>query len=112
MQISSSENLIYNRDKQMKAKTNDNLREKIPHIAKPNSLLITKGITNLSPVSIIEILEKVKNFNDFNKENDPWGEHDFGAFDYKGQKIFWKIDDYNGHDGYNLVLTIMLADEY
>lgn len=112
MQISSSESLIYNRDKQMNAKTNDNLRKKIPHITKPDSLLITKGITNLSPASIIEILEKVKNFNDFNRENDPWGEHDFGAFDYKGQKIFWKIDDYNGHSGYNLVLTVMLADEY
>ena len=52
--------------------------------------------------------------------NDPYGEHDFGSFDYKGQKIFWKIDYYDLNYEYmsenpadptitNRVLTIMLA---
>lgn len=35
-----------------------------------------------------------------------------GAFEYQGQKMFWKIDDYGGTDGYHLVLTIMFAEEY
>jgi hypothetical protein len=59
---------------------------------------------------------KVKEFSEFNEDNDPWGEHDFGSFFYESQelreKIFWKIDDYNGQEGYNLVLTVMLAEEY
>ena len=55
---------------------------------------------------------KVKNFDDFNESNDPYGEHDFGSFNHKGEEIFWKIDDYEGMEGYNLVLTIMLAEEY
>jgi hypothetical protein len=24
--------------------------------------------------------------------DDPYGEHDFGAFDHNGHRIFWKID--------------------
>jgi hypothetical protein len=27
-------------------------------------------------------------------------------------RSFWKIDDYNGNEGYDLVLTVMLASEY
>jgi hypothetical protein len=55
---------------------------------------------------------KVKNFDDFNEDNDPYGEHDFGSFNHKGEEIFWKIDDYEGEEGWNLVLTVMLAEEY
>ncbi len=40
------------------------------------------------------IREKVELFNKFTVDNDPYGEHDFGSFDHKGQKIFWKIDYY------------------
>ena len=53
-----------------------------------------------------------KRFKDFNQDNDPWEEHDFGAFSYDGKKIFWKIDDCQGMEGYSLVLTVMLAEEY
>jgi hypothetical protein len=28
------------------------------------------------------------------EDNDPHGEHDFGAFEHEGQRIFWKIDYY------------------
>ena len=56
-------------------------------------------------------------------ENDPWGEHDFGALDHQGDRYFWKIDYYAlvsetlSQDPSNpaltrRVLTIMLADEY
>lgn len=96
----------------MDKETNDALRASIPNISPPNLLLVTKGIIALGPEAVSEILLKVKNFNNFNQENDPWGEHDFGSFDYKGRKIFWKIDDYQGQGGYNLVLTILLAEEY
>lgn len=69
------------------------------------------------------ILSCVREFNDFSPDNDPYGEHDFGSFDYKGNKIFWKIDYYDKNlrfcsdDPANetktaRVITIMLADEY
>ena len=56
-------------------------------------------------------------------DNDPYGEHDFGAFEYENHKLFWKIDYYNtdltggSPDASDpkvttRVLTIMLRDEY
>lgn len=59
----------------------------------------------------------------FLQEDDPYGEHDFGAFQVAGRKIFWKID-YHGREldtpcedpadpkNTTRIMTIMLADEY
>ena len=96
----------------MDKQTNDALRASIPEIAPPNCLLLTMGVTRLGLEAVREILMGVKDFDDFNQANDPQGEHDFGSFDYQGEKIFWKIDDYDGQEGYNLALTVMLAEEY
>jgi hypothetical protein len=41
-------------------------------------------------------------FKDFSAGNDPHNEHDFGAIEVDGNKIFWNAR----------VLTIMLAREY
>jgi hypothetical protein len=85
--------------------------------------VMTQGITTLSPTSQIEIMAKVRNFDDFSNDNDPYGEADFGAFDYEGNKIFWKIDYYDNSleagsenpadpEKTCRVLTVMLASEY
>lgn len=85
--------------------------------------MITKGISLLPPEDVNNIIKQVQNFNSFNKSNDPYGEHDFGAFDFKENRIFWKIDYYDteylfysinpvNEECTNRVLTIMLADEY
>lgn len=100
----------------MDKETNDALRQRIPNVAPPNVLVITRGIADLGPEAVRGILRQVKEFNDFSEDNDPWQEHDFGSFSYQSEepekKIFWKIDDYAGQEGYNLVLTVMLAEEY
>ena len=86
-------------------------------------VMLTAGIRAKTQDEIAEILEKVRSFDNFTTANDPYGEHDFGSFDYKGQKIFFKIDYYDLNYEYmsenpadttitNRVLTIMLADEY
>ena len=86
-------------------------------------VLLTAGIDSMSMDDKANILSKVRNFNDFTEDNDPYGEHDFGSFDYKGNKIFFKIDYYDlnyeflsknpaNPDITNRVLTIMLAEEY
>ena len=65
----------------------------------------------------------VAQFDDFTENNDPHGEHDFGAFEFNGYKCFWKIDAYDPHylmasddptdlSKTNRVLTIMLAEEW
>jgi len=94
------------------ATRNDALRARIPYIEKPDLLVLTRGIAALSEQEVADILTKVKEFNTFTKDNDPWKEHDFGSFSHNGNKIFWKIDNYQGEEGYRLVLTVMLAEEY
>lgn len=87
------------------------------------TFVLTAGIRNNSSENIANIISKVRNFNDFNEGNNPYGERDFGAFDFKGQKIFWKIDYYDRNFEFasldaadptvtNRVLTVMYADEY
>ena len=54
--------------------------------------LMTAGIAALPPQDQAAILAKVMAFDAFTEDNDPHGEHDFGAFDHAGHRIFWKID--------------------
>ena len=55
-------------------------------------VLRTVGVASLPTQEQAAILAMVQGFNDFNKSNDPYGEHDFGAFDFDGITYFWKID--------------------
>ena len=84
---------------------------------------MTRGIRALHKEDILNIMEKVSTFDDFNEGNDPYQEHGYGSFEYKGEKIIWKIDYYDKAYEYasddpcdvnktNRVLTIMLAEEY
>lgn len=86
-------------------------------------VMLTAGIQALPELTHYAMFKAVQTFNDFSTDNDPYGEHDFGAFDIDGQRFFWKIDYYdptltfgseNPADPLQTkrVLTIMLADEY
>ena len=101
------------------AAQNDDFRK---HLSK-GTLVLTQGIRSNTQEDLKEIITKVRNFDAFDNDNDPYHEHDFGAFDYKGRKIFWKIDNYDREFLYispdvsnprvtNRVLTIMYAEEY
>lgn len=90
----------------------------------PGMVLMTAGINALPDSQKHAILEKVRRFDDFTEDNDPYGEHDFGVIQQEGVgKIFWKIDYYDSslekgsEDPADpsvtmRVLTIMLAEEY
>lgn len=86
-------------------------------------ILITPGIQALGEKGMQEVAHQVAQFDQFDRSNDPHGEHDFGGFDHEGRRIFWKIDYYGpdlmsgSEDPSNYavtrrVLTIMLASEY
>ncbi|MBR9702269.1 DUF3768 domain-containing protein [Candidatus Pacearchaeota archaeon] len=86
-------------------------------------ILITRGIQNLERPMITQILNTIVTYNNFTPANDPYGEHDFGSFEIRGYKVFWKIDYYNKEFEYGSedpsnrlitgrVLTVMLAEEY
>jgi hypothetical protein len=83
-------------------------------------VMLTAGVNELPDMVKAAAIQKVVSFDDFNEDNDPYGEHDFGAFEAEGHTIFFKIDLYeepgvkrkNGEPVVNRVLTIMLAEEY
>lgn len=81
---------------------------------------LTQGVTHTIG-DLIGLLKTVEQFDDFNEDNDPHGEHDFGSFAWEGEKIFFKIDYYdqkleNGEDPLSpncrRIMTVMLASEY
>jgi len=80
-------------------------------------ILLTPGVQSLSEKDREALFQKIREFEDFNEGNDPYGEHDFGAVNHNGVKYFFKFDylddslRYFKEDG-NRVLTIMRADEY
>ena len=87
------------------------------------NVLLTRGVAEAPDEHRGEIITKVQTFEAFTPDNDPHGEHDFGAFEVQGTKYFWKIDYYapdmmHGSDDPAdstktvRVLTIMLAEEY
>ena len=58
-------------------------------------IMLTRGISELPTDEQNAILALVRSFDDFTPDNDPYGEHDFGAIEHNGQRIFWKLDDYD-----------------
>lgn len=99
--------------------SNDNFRRSFIG----GKVMLTQGINAKLADDVAIILSEVGMFNDFTKANDPYGEHDFGSFDYKDDKIFFKIDYYDNNIQYLSpnpedetqtvrVLTVMLASEY
>jgi hypothetical protein len=103
----------------------EDFSEKLRAYSRNNMPLITRGVGALLEDNddINELLNIVRSYNDFTPDNDPWGEHDFGVFTFKGEKCFWKIDYYSQdmeHGSprpYDLeetyrILTIGLMEEY
>ena len=82
---------------------------------------LSAGVAAKSDVDRFEIIQLVRQFEDFDKENDPYSEHDFGSFDFRGEKIMFKIDyfadstlEWGAEDKEDCfrVLTILLLTEY
>src|SRR5436309_61645 len=58
-------------------------------------VVMTAGVADLSLGVKAQVVLKVQSFADFNANNDPYGEHDFGSFEVAGETFFWKIDCYD-----------------
>ena len=95
----------------------------------PGRVMLTQGIqalcsTDREPmVHLSAPFELLRSYDDFSCDNDPYGEHDFGNFEFQGETCFWKIDYYapdmlsgaeNPADPHKSlrVLTVMSASEY
>lgn len=102
------------------AKLNDEFRKKAGQGA---LVSLTPGIKSLPIADQYEVFSLIRTFNDFSENNNPYGERDFGAINYKENRIFWKIDYYDksmkcGSDApydpekTTRVMTVMMAHEY
>lgn len=85
--------------------------------------VMTPGIAALGSEAVHRLIQIIAVFDEFCTANDPHGEHDFGAFDYEGVEVFFKIDyfdkDLNCHSPdpadpavTERVITLMLSAEY
>lgn len=99
------------------------LNDEFRRTGRGGRVMMTSGIERLGPATVKSIVDAIRAFDTFDEGNDPHGEHDFGALDVNGNRIFWKIDYYgsdlkahspNPADPAVTIrmLTIMLADEY
>ena len=110
------------------------VEEKTVRISRLNDALRTQGLGGqtmatrafmaLDETVRARFLQQIRTFNTFSQDNDPYGEHDFGAIDIDGMRVFWKIDyyskasyDFGSEDPgdatkTNRVLTVMLASDY
>lgn len=86
-------------------------------------LFVTHGICSLGQRVVPAMILAVIEFTDFGPDNDPYGEHDFGALEVLGHRICWKVDYWDAQMKYaspdrtdpcvtTRVLTIMLTSEY
>lgn len=85
--------------------------------------VMTPGVAALGTDAVQRLVQTIAVFDDFCTANDPHGEHDFGAFDFDGVEVFFKIDyfdkDFRFHSPdpgdpavTERVITLMLAEEY
>jgi hypothetical protein len=98
---------------------NDDLRQAFTG----GRVVMTDGVAAIPEGDLAKLLEGLRRFDEFAKDNDPHGEHDFGTIDLAGQTYFFKVDYYAPDmDGGSedpadpakttRLLTIMRDDEY
>lgn len=102
------------------AALNDRCRQ---YLGATGRLIVSRGIASLDVDKQRRILARVQNQKRFDEGNDPYGEHDFGAFEIDNERILWKIDYYDPLLTYHSedpadpdktlrVLSVMFGSEY
>ncbi|WP_245331126.1 DUF3768 domain-containing protein [Mesorhizobium sophorae] len=86
-------------------------------------MVMTAGVAALPAQEIGAILLAIANFDAFDENNDPWGQHDCALLHVGDRQLFFKIDYYD-RALVNLspdpadptvtirVMTVMLPEEY
>ncbi len=86
-----------------------------------HKIIFSEMVADLSHEKLQELLTLVRQFKNFNEDNDPYGERDFGSVLLDQQKYYFKIDYYDEKFQYGAdpaegpvsrILTIMHSSEY
>jgi len=86
-------------------------------------VLMTRGVQDLPKAILAKALWAIQHFDAFEDANDPYREHDFGAVEIEGHKVWFKMDYYDLDCRYGSpdpsdpavttrVMTILLPEEY
>lgn len=114
-------------NQQVTRQLNDQFRRADEGVDVPGQFVVTSGLLEHAQEharSSLDLIELVGAYDAFTPDSDPYGDHDFGVFDFEGEQCFWKIDYYadasmtagseNAADvtACYRVLTVLLASEY
>lgn len=86
-------------------------------------MVMTAGVAALPAQEIGSVLLAIANFDAFDENNDPWGQHDCALLYVGDRQLLWKIDCYDrtleslSPDASDpavtiRVMTVMLPEEY
>lgn len=98
---------------------NDTLRRQFTG----GKVMLSDGVNALPDMVKAAALQFMAQYHNFTPENDPHGEHDFGAFTLCNRRFFWKVDYYDKSLEFGSedpadpaktirVLTLILGEEY
>lgn len=114
---------IANRNEVPRAEAIARLNDKLRTTATGGQIMVTRGVSTLNRFNAPELMAALRSYGDFDIDNDPHGERDFGDLTLWGEDLLWKVDAYDKAYQYaspdpaderltNRVLTVMLATEY
>ena len=101
------------------ASLNDQLRK----TGTGGTIVITSGVQNLTGFNAATLCAALSDYDEFDRDNDPHGERDFGDITLFGTNLLFKIDYYDKDLQFasddptdpavtNRVLTVMLASDW
>lgn len=101
------------------ARLNDQLRK----TGIGGTVMITQGVQRITGFDGAVLATALANYSDFDPDNDPHGERDFGMMTLWGHDLLWKLDYYDKEltfgsddpanpDITHRVLTVLLSSEW
>jgi len=86
-------------------------------------IVMTQSVHHLPDDVRSEVFSRIRSFDAFTPDNDPYGEHDFGEIEVGDLRVMFKIDYYDKSERFHSsdeadasvtsrVMTVMLSDEY
>lgn len=101
------------------ARLNDQLRKK----GMGGTIVITQNVMRISGFDAVALAAALANYDEFDSDNDPHGERDFGDLTFFGNNLLFKIDYYDlsmefgsddpaDPDATHRVLTVMMASDW
>jgi Protein of unknown function (DUF3768) len=99
------------------------LNDKLRTQGEGGEVVVTSALVLKGPIFVLQAQQLVREYQNFSRDNNPFGERDFGSFELLGEVVMWQVayftkdfvmgsPDPSDTDVTARVLTIMLAADY